>query len=41
MNKPWFVPRKYGYGLTPVTWQGWVCTVACVAGLYAVILFEL
>ena len=24
-GKPeWFVPKKFGWGLTPVTWQGWV-----------------
>lgn len=27
MNKPWFGPRKFGFGWTPVTWQGWVVTV--------------
>ncbi len=29
----WFVPRRFGYGATPVTWQGWVLTVAMVAPL--------
>jgi hypothetical protein len=24
----WFKPREYGYGATPVTWQGWVLTIA-------------
>lgn len=24
-GKPeWFVPKTFGWGLTPVTWQGWV-----------------
>lgn len=24
-GKPeWFVPKRIGWGLTPVTWQGWV-----------------
>jgi hypothetical protein len=28
-GKPqWFVPKKFGWGLHPVTWQGWVYTVA-------------
>jgi amino acid transporter len=22
----WFVPKRYGYGATPVTWQGWTLT---------------
>jgi|GEM_PF-653106 hypothetical protein len=21
----WFAPKRYKYGYTPVTWQGWVC----------------
>jgi len=24
----WFRPRRYGYGATPVTWQGWAAIVA-------------
>jgi hypothetical protein len=24
----WFKPKRYGYGATPVTWQGWLVTVA-------------
>jgi hypothetical protein len=24
----WFKPKRYGYGATPVTWQGWVITAA-------------
>lgn len=23
-NQHWFKRRRYGYGWTPVTWQGWV-----------------
>ena len=26
----WFVPRRYGYGATPVTWQGWAITIAFI-----------
>ena len=37
----WFKQRRFGYGSTPVTWQGWVAVVAfpviCVA--LALILF--
>lgn len=35
-NKLWFVSKKYGWGWTPVTWQGWalvILYVALVAGL--------
>lgn len=31
MGKPWFVPKRYGYGATPTTWQGWAAIVASVA----------
>ena len=27
----WFVPKRYGYGATPVTWQGWALTAVFVA----------
>jgi len=23
----WFKPRMFGYGATPVTWQGWALTI--------------
>jgi hypothetical protein len=26
MSGYWFKPKKYGYGATPVTWQGWAVT---------------
>ncbi|HLL28697.1 MAG TPA: hypothetical protein VKT73_13735 [Xanthobacteraceae bacterium] len=27
----WFRPKRYGYGATPVTWQGWAVTVIAAA----------
>jgi hypothetical protein len=30
MNEYWFRPKTYGYGATPVTWEGWVVVVAYV-----------
>jgi hypothetical protein len=27
----WFRPKRYGYGVTPVTWQGWSLTIATAA----------
>jgi uncharacterized membrane protein len=27
MSTYWFKPREYGYGATPVTWQGWAVTI--------------
>ena len=30
MTQYWFKPKSYGYGATPVTWQGWAVTLAAV-----------
>jgi hypothetical protein len=27
----WFAPKRYGWGATPNTWQGWVLTIGFVA----------
>jgi membrane protein YdbS with pleckstrin-like domain len=27
MTTFWFKPKRYGYGATPVTWQGWAVTI--------------
>jgi hypothetical protein len=27
MTRYWFRPKRYGYGATPVTWEGWVFTM--------------
>jgi len=33
-GKPeWFRPKTFGWGLTPVTWQGWVYTLVVAAVL--------
>jgi hypothetical protein len=29
----WFVPKMYGLGATPVTWQGWALTFGFVGAL--------
>lgn len=33
----WFRPKRFGFGATPVTWQGWVATLVFggIAGLIA------
>ena len=36
MTAYWFRPKRYGYGATPFTWQGWAVTVAAVAAMVAV-----
>ena len=30
MSKPWFGPRKFGIGVTPISWEGWACAMALV-----------
>ena len=36
MTRHWFKPKRYGYGATPVTWQGWAVTIAAVLAMIAV-----
>lgn len=31
MNTYWFKPKRYGYGATPVTWEGWAATGIAIA----------
>jgi hypothetical protein len=31
MSQYWFKPKRYGYGATPITWEGWVFTLLTVA----------
>lgn len=26
-NKYWFKPKRYGYGVYPVSWEGWLATL--------------
>ena len=33
MTQSWFRPKRYGYGATPVTWEGWAVMVAFAAVL--------
>jgi len=33
MAEPWFKPKRIGYGLTPITWQGWCVTFLLIAVL--------
>jgi hypothetical protein len=33
MTEYWFRPKRYGYGATPVTWQGWAVTLAAIVGI--------
>lgn len=39
MAEYWFRPKKYGFGATPITWQGWAVTIATVLAMVAVTVF--
>lgn len=30
MARPWFAPKRYGYGAFPATWEGWAATAVFV-----------
>ena len=31
MTQYWFRPKRYGYGATPTSWEGWAVTLGVVA----------
>ena len=31
MTQYWFKPKRYGYGATPVSWEGWTVTFLAAA----------
>lgn len=33
----WFRPKRYGFGATPVTWQGWALTLGFVGVVFAIV----
>lgn len=35
-HRPWFGPKRIGWGIRPQAWQGWAITVAVVAIIIAV-----
>ncbi len=30
-DRPWFRPKRFGFGWTPATWEGWLVTLLLVA----------
>ena len=38
MAKYWFRQKRFGYGATPNTWQGWMLTIVAGALVFGVIL---
>jgi hypothetical protein len=39
MTSYWFRPKRYGYGATSITWQGWAVTLGTVLAMVAVSLY--
>ena len=39
MNEPWFRPKKFGYGVTPIHWKGWVSSLILIFAVLAVVRF--
>ena len=35
-KKPWFGPKRVGWGLRPTSWQGWVLLLVVVAAFVLV-----
>jgi tellurite resistance protein TehA-like permease len=35
MSTYWFRPKRFGYGATPCTWQGWAFTFMVVVAAFA------
>ena len=39
MTAYWFKPKRYGYGATPITWEGWAVTLGTVIAMVVVSLY--
>lgn len=35
-SKPWFGSKRYGFGIRPQTWHGWLIVALIVAAFYIV-----
>jgi len=33
-NEYWFKPKNYGYGFTPISWEGWIATLIFIVLLF-------
>ena len=38
MNEFWFKPRSFGFGATPVTWEGWAVVAIYLAAVAGIVL---
>ena len=32
---PWFGPKTFGWGWSPVSWEGWLASAICIAVIVA------
>ena len=39
-NKYWFRPKKYGWGFTPISWEGFVMTLVFVFLLFSIVYID-
>jgi hypothetical protein len=37
MAPVWFKPKRYGYGATPIAWQGWALVLAFAAAVFGLV----
>ena len=35
-RKPWFGPKRFGWGVGPRSWQGWLVTAVLIGVIFAV-----
>jgi hypothetical protein len=35
MNKYWFIPKRFGWGFFPISWEGWVVVLITVIAIVA------
>jgi hypothetical protein len=35
-GRPWFGPKRIGWGIRPQTWQGWLVTAVFVAAVIGI-----
>ena len=35
LGRPWFGRKRVGWGMRPISWQGWLLTVVYMIAIYA------
>lgn len=36
-RRPWFGPKRFGGGIRPVTWQGWLVMIVVAATIFLIV----